>query len=204
MASNAQILFSLLFFNLVIFTLLTFTYTPLGVKNPICDIFDALATQQPGCTPSGSGSGVSANFADPSSLTSGQQQLSACGIGGIIGGTIGLFGFLGGPLGLITTPSLAIAGCSLAAGFFPQQGANLVAGAINSLGPLGAFIQLVLLAMQWAVPFVSFFVDFMKYDIAVMTADAVFAVVLGPLQAITITWIFKEFAYYIRGLGATG
>ena len=133
-----------------------------------------------------------------------QQQVQSCGLGGIIGGGIGAVGFLAGPVGIITVIGGAALGCGVAATFFPQAGSQALNAIANGLGPLGDFLKATIALLSYVGPIIAFTADAINYEIALFQSAPAIGAFLFPLQAITIIWLFYDLAGYFRGVGFLG
>ena len=165
-----------------------------GVKNPITDIIPAT-----GNSPFGTTSGTIQGTNDTVSAQT--QQVQSCGLGGVIGGGIGLFGFIAGPVGIATTIGGAALGCAIASSFFPQQGSKAFQDVTGSLGPVGDFMKAAITILSYIGPIIAFSADAINYELALMLAAPQIGLFLFPLQAMTVVWIFWEMASYLRGVG---
>lgn len=197
MATQKQILFSLLLFEFALFPLVATTVSMPGIRNPILDILPSASSN---ASPFGVAGGTIQSNAD--TVSQQQQQVQSCGMGGIIGGGIGLLGFVLGPVGIVTTIGGAVLGCAVAGSFFPQQGSQAFQQVTNALGPIGDFVKAIIVVLAYIGPIISFSSDAINYEIALFLSAPEVGFFLFPLQAITIIWIFWEMASYFRGIGS--
>ncbi len=202
MTSQKQILFSLILFEFCFFLLITSTIVlqDANIRNPITDI-----VPETGANPYSIAGGTADSLGD--TVTPQQQTVQSCGVFGIIGGGIGLVGFLAGPVGILTTAGGFVAGCAIGGILFPQQGSQLYQQTVSSLGPVGDFVKAVVLVLSYIGPVINFASDTIKFESALLDPKngALFiGAFLMPIQAMTTIWVFAEMAAYFRGIGIFG